>query len=110
MTSETIQITDSFGNSYSLNYKKNEYPSLLELIKDHIITSIGDCKGRAWCGTCAVRLLKGNPQIDIETPEMQKLQEIKINNWTELRLACQIPLNSSLHKNHWEIIDSRKHM
>lgn len=109
MTRQNIRITDPEGNSVLLHYRPNEYPTLLALISDNLPVNIGDCKGRAWCGTCAVRKLEGKPLKNAENHENQKLQEIQLDT-RELRLACQIIPNHQLHESHWEIVDSRKYM
>lgn len=68
----------------------------MEFISDTVFEEWGDCKGRAWCGTCMIKVnLKLKTAIDQE--EKSKLLEL-VTTIDNERLACQIPLNKDLHK------------
>ena len=100
-----LTIIDEFNQSHSLKYIENEHPSLMELLRDRIVTDIGDCRGRVWCNTCAVRLLnvKVN-EVEIEEDERALLNSLIVNN---IRLSCQLLLDKTLNGTTWEILDSR---
>jgi 2Fe-2S ferredoxin len=40
-------------------FKINEYHSLMELLFDKYLEDWGDCKGKAWCGTCHIQIIEG---------------------------------------------------
>ncbi|PCJ01107.1 MAG: hypothetical protein COB15_01345 [Flavobacteriales bacterium] len=101
----SVIIIDSFGEIYELKYSPNEYYSLMELIINTIVEDMGDCKGRSWCGTCMVKLVKGIYSSAILTEE-----QLKLNEFSELeyeRLSCQIPLTKELNNTTWKVLDSR---
>lgn len=95
---ENFSLTyyDEFGHKCNAQFTVNEYHSLMELLFDKYIEEWGDCKGRAWCGTCHIEILEDNLTEKIDEDEKQTLA--KINNTTDRsRLACQIPLNTELN-------------
>ena len=101
----SINIIDSLGEQHQFHYKHNEYHNLMELIINNTVEDIGDCKGRAWCGTCIIKLVKGNYSNSIGKEEQFKLSEF-IGLDSE-RLSCQILLTKELHNTTWKILDSR---
>jgi 2Fe-2S ferredoxin len=105
-----VEILDVNGNPFFIPFSENEYPSLLEMITNTMTTEIGDCKGRAWCGTCALRLLEGTPDMSINPEESIKLNEISIHDRKGLRLACQVNLEPSIHQSRWQILESRNYL
>lgn len=74
----------------------NDYHSLMELLFDKYMEEWGDCKGRAWCGTCHIKILKGTLAEKIDEDEKQTLSKINGTTYSS-RLACQIPLNIELN-------------
>lgn len=100
-----IYIND-FGEECKANFNVNEYHSLMELLFDKYLEDWGECKGRAWCGTCHIQILKGNVSEEMEEDERNTLS--KIGNATKnSRLACQIPVNSDLDNIVFEIMEVR---
>lgn len=86
---------DEFGKEHHADFKTNEYHNLMELLFDKYIEEWGECKGRAWCGTCHIKIIKGRISERMNIDEKQTLS--KIEDVTEnSRLACQIPLNGEL--------------
>lgn len=98
MATENLNLTyyDEFGQQCHAHFTVNEYHNLMELLFDKYVEEWGDCKGRAWCGTCHIEILGGNLTEKIDEDEKQTL--LKINGTTgRSRLACQIPLNAELN-------------
>lgn len=95
---ENISFTyyDELGERCQAHFVINEYHSLMELLFDKYLEGWGDCKGRAWCGTCHIKILKGMLSEKIDEDEKQTLSKIKGSTHCS-RLACQIPLNIELN-------------
>ncbi|NKI27047.1 2Fe-2S iron-sulfur cluster binding domain-containing protein [Arenibacter sp. 6A1] len=100
-----FQLTyyNEFAERCVANFSTNEYHSLMELLFDKYLEEWGDCKGRAWCGTCHIQLIDGCLPISIDDQERHTLS--KMDDTTETsRLACQIPLNIELNNIFFKII------
>ena len=90
-----VNIIDINNKIHTLEYKRLEYPSLMELIINSYYTEIGECKGRGLCGTCIVEIIKGFD--DQKIMELEK-HTLKVNNATKNnRLACQISLDNKIN-------------
>jgi len=99
----TFTYIDEFGDTNSATFKPNEYHSLMELLFDKYLQEWGDCKGRAWCGTCHIQILNGSLNSKMEHDE--KLTLSKLDDASpQSRLACQIPVNAELHNLVFKII------
>ena len=48
----SLTYIDEFGETCQADFNNHEYHSLMELLFDKYLQDWGDCKGRAWCGTC----------------------------------------------------------
>ncbi|NIJ44693.1 2Fe-2S ferredoxin [Wenyingzhuangia heitensis] len=85
---------DSVGTKHKLPFKVYSYRNVMELIAAEGLEDFGDCMGRAWCGTCAVKVVSGN-LVDDKTKE-EKL--CLVSNFLEAtkRLTCQISLTKEL--------------
>ncbi len=96
--------TDSLKETHKISFRNWEYPSLMLLIFDNGLEDWGDCKGRAWCGTCHIKIQKGvlKEPIDREERHTLALQE---NVTMNSRLACQIPITESIHQAHFCFVD-----
>ncbi len=98
MNAEKYSLTyfTEYGDQCTAQFKINEYHSLMELLFDKYIEEWGDCKGRAWCGTCHIQIIEGSISEKIGVDEKNTLS--KIGDATEnSRLACQLPVNAELH-------------
>ncbi|MCM4151684.1 hypothetical protein DHD05_08785 [Arenibacter sp. N53] len=94
---------DEFGDSNSAEFRLNEYHSLMDLLFDKYLQEWGDCKGRAWCGTCHIQILKGTLSAKMQSDEKHTLS--KLDGVTvQSRLACQIPVNADLHNIVFKVI------
>jgi len=88
--------TDSIKSVHRLDFQSHSYPNLMELIRDNSYEDWGDCRGRAWCGTCHIKISDSNKIISIDEEERNKL--LQLSNQTDYsRLACQIPLDKNIH-------------
>lgn len=97
MSKEYYHLTfiDDLGKQYKAEFKTNEYHNLMELLFDKYLQDWGECKGRAWCGTCHIKIIKGQLSTEIDREEKYTLS-ILDNATQSSRLACQIPLNQEL--------------
>ncbi|MCM4167262.1 Dicamba O-demethylase, ferredoxin component [Arenibacter antarcticus] len=104
----TLTYFDEFGDKCTADFKTHEYHSLMELLFDKYLEEWGDCKGRAWCGTCHIQILEGVINEKMEDEERHTLS--KINGATkESRLACQIPLNARLNNVVFKIVSENQY-
>ncbi len=98
MTSEIYSFTyiNEFDEESKIDFKLNEYHTLMELLFDKCMEDVGDCKGRAWCGTCHIQILEGSISDKMHIDEkatLSKSEDVADNS----RLACQIPVNAELN-------------
>ncbi|WP_066224651.1 2Fe-2S iron-sulfur cluster-binding protein [Formosa haliotis] len=111
MKSITFTLIDSIGETHYIETKPNSYESLMALIVNELYETIGDCKGRAWCGTCIVRQVKGHIiEAPLSLDEQKLLNQYPNPEHSPIRLSCQILINSDLEQTCWEIVDSRLSM
>lgn len=106
MVHENYSLTyfNEFGESRNAHFKTNEYHNLMELLFDKYVEDWGDCKGRAWCGTCHIQIIQGQISENVDAVEKHTLS--KIGNVSESsRLACQIPINGELNGLVFRIMD-----
>jgi len=84
---------DSLESVHMISCEMRSYNSVMELIADRGVEDWGDCKGRAWCGTCHVQI-----DVDdvIDCDERYRLDQLS-NISNQSRLACQIPLEESVN-------------
>ncbi|MCK0189823.1 2Fe-2S iron-sulfur cluster-binding protein [Arenibacter sp. F20364] len=99
----TFTYIDEFGDTNTANCRPNEYHSLMELLFDKYLQEWGDCKGRAWCGTCHIQIMEGHSNTKILEDEGHTLSKLSGSNACS-RLACQIPVNAELHQMAFRII------
>lgn len=96
MENYSLTYLDEFGDKCTAHFKTNEYHSLMELLFDKYLEEWGECKGRAWCGTCHIQIIEGGISEKMGVDEKNTLS--KIGDATESsRLACQIQVNAELH-------------
>ncbi|WP_051209868.1 2Fe-2S iron-sulfur cluster-binding protein [Gelidibacter mesophilus] len=98
MASKTYCFTyiNEFNETCKAEFKHNEYHNLMELLFDRYMEDVGDCKGRAWCGTCHIQILDGSLSEKMDADEKETLSKSEAVTQNS-RLACQIPVNAELH-------------
>jgi len=85
----------SEGEEQLISTCKNEYRSLMVLIKDKLYPDgFGECGGLGRCATCIVRLEK--EITGMERNESTTLSKQGIAN-PYIRLSCQLLVDASLH-------------
>ena len=96
-------FNDSIGQRHKIEYVANSYNNVMELILDMGLEDWGDCKGRAWCGTCHLITVKGEVFSKMDGEEKHRLDQLS-NRKQKSRLACQIALDRHLHEMEFEFI------
>jgi len=95
-TNYHFYYTDSIGKKWTIEYTLHEYLNVMVLIFDRGYEDWGDCKGRAWGGTCHIFIVEFLKE-QMELVEKHTLGHLP-NRTKNSRLACQIPLDKALHK------------
>lgn len=99
----TLTYYDEFGDLCTASFYNHEYHSLMELLFDKYMEEWGDCKGRAWCGTCHIQIMEGEITVPMDEDEKKTLSKLDGTN-SRSRLACQIPLTEQLNNIVFKII------
>lgn len=106
----SFSIIDTSGQKHFVEIKSHAHRSLMEFIVDELLEEIGDCKGRAWCGTCIVKQVAGADKGEIDLEESYLLEKYPNLNKDHIRLSCQLEITTELEGTCWEIVDSRLSM
>ena len=99
----TVKIINEFDEEKIIEYNINEYNSLMEMIFDVLHEEIGECKGKAWCGTCHVFPLEGDIEAPAESDEITTLSKL-YNTTPKSRLACQINADHKINGMTFKIL------
>lgn len=91
----SLHYFNEFGEEHYVEFRPYEYYSLMELLFDKYIEEWGDCKGKAWCGTCHIQIIEGCISEKMDSDEEDTLSKLA-NVTRKSRLACQIPVTSNL--------------
>jgi 2Fe-2S ferredoxin len=103
----SLMYYNEYGEECYATFGTNEHHSLMELLFDKYIEDWGDCKGRAWCVTCHIQIIKGSVLEKMGGDEKQTL--FKIGNSTrQSRLAWRIPVTSQLDGIIFEILKANE--
>lgn len=94
-----VTIIDTLNDSHVVNFKRFEYPNLMELIIDNTYDDIGDCKGRAMCKTCFVEPLS-HDRVGIEA-----IHFINSPETLDYLFACQIIVDKHINNYTFRILD-----
>lgn len=89
-------FTDSIGERHQLDFQPHSHPNLMEFIRDQGYEDWGDCRGRAWCATCHIKIVATinlQPKDNEEKKRLNQLSHLQIDS----RLACQIHLDKNIH-------------
>jgi 2Fe-2S ferredoxin len=95
------------GDEYILQVHKNEYRSLMVLLKDKISPDdFGQCGGMGRCGTCLVRIFKpaGDSLLSFRN-EQVTLKKMGISD-PGIRLSCNIQADDDLRNVIVELLDN----
>lgn len=92
----SLTYYDEFGDLCTATFSNNEYHNVMELLFDKYMEEWGDCKGRAWCGTCHIQIMEGEISTAMHEEEKNTLSKLDNSN-AQSRLACQIPVNAQLN-------------
>ncbi|MCL5128018.1 hypothetical protein [Algibacter sp. L4_22] len=95
-----VTIIDTIGESHAINFKRFEYPNLMELIIDNTYDDIGDCKGRAMCKTCFVEPIENEIEKDINN-----ISFINTPETMDYLFACQIIVDKNINNHTFRILD-----
>jgi 2Fe-2S ferredoxin len=77
----------------------NEYNNLMELLNETIyVQAFGECQGMGRCCTCIIEIVsKFHFITSVDSNEKSTLKRHKVID-SKYRLACQIMIDSNLHK------------
>jgi len=94
------------GYEHSVNTYRNEYRSLMMLIKDRFYPDgFGECGGMGRCATCMVRLVAAKEISGMDRNELSTLTKHGIIDRC-IRLSCQLLVDTSLHDCTIVILDN----
>ncbi len=88
---------------------EGEFRNLMVLINEKIyVEDFGECKGIGRCGTCLIEA-EGLPveSMKMDRNEKSTLQKCAIQG-KNLRLSCQVMINSALHDAIIKIVEERQ--
>jgi len=97
-----VNIVDSVGEVRKINFKRYEYPNLMELITDNYYEEIGDCGGRGMCRTCFVKLVGNYNLSDDDTLGIHFINEPYT---MEYLFACQIIVDESINEMTFKVLN-----
>jgi 2Fe-2S ferredoxin len=98
-----------FNETITVATYEGEYRNLMVLINEKIyLEDFGECKGIGRCGTCLVEV----NGLDASASVMERNEKATLakcqTGMQNLRLACQIMINSSLHNAIIKIVEERE--
>jgi 2Fe-2S ferredoxin len=88
---------------------EGEFRNLMVLINEKIyVEDFGECKGIGRCGTCLIEV-EGLPVefMKMDRNEKSTLQKCAVKG-KNLRLSCQIMINSALHNATIKVVEERE--
>ena len=98
-----------FDEKIKIETYEGEFRNLMALINEKIyVENFGECKGIGRCGTCLIEAegLSGLASV-MERNEKSTLEKCAVKN-TNLRLSCQIMINSALKNATIKIVEERE--
>ncbi len=91
----SITIINEQNLRTKVEFKSQSYRNLMELIVNETHEDIGDCRGKAWCGTCHIMVVSGEINDEPNSDEQMTLGHLTNTDATS-RLACQIMADHSI--------------
>lgn len=96
------------GNRTEVHTFEGEYRNLMTLINDKIyVEDFGECKGIGRCGTCLVETSGIKGAVIMDRNEKSTLAKCAFQK-ENLRLSCQIMINSALNGSVITIVEERE--
>jgi 2Fe-2S ferredoxin len=92
----TIHVTDTNGESRTLELEENGSTSLMEVLVEENFDVPAICGGMAGCGTCHVGVLEGADQLDPIEDDEEFMLDTLPNLVEGSRLSCQLRLTKQL--------------
>ncbi len=94
------------GDEHPVNTYRNEYRSLMVLIKDRFYPDgFGQCGGMGRCATCMIRVVTAQEISGMNRNESSTLSKQGIIDPC-IRLSCQLLVDESLHDSTIIIFDN----
>ena len=88
---------------------EGEFRNLMVLINEKLyVEDFGECKGIGRCGTCLIKAEGSNMEtMELDRNEKSTLHKCAVKG-ENLRLSCQVMINSALHDATITIIEERE--
>jgi|GEM_PF-739654 len=99
----------SLGERHQIEFEMNSYDNVMQLIWDQGYEEWGDCKGRAWCATCHVKINIGISSTPMDRTEEHRIDQLYNRTGTS-RLSCQLLLNQDIHKLELEYVGDESYI
>ncbi len=94
------------GEKYSVSTFRNEYRSLMELIRDKVYPDgFGECGGMGKCATCQVQFENAHIIAGLDRNESSTLLKQGITDQS-IRLSCQLLIDTALNNVTVSVLDS----
>ena len=100
-----VTVIDTNEDRYQIDYKRWEYPNLMELITNTYYSEIGACRGRALCGTCIVKVIDRKDLKEVNSKQEKYTLIVNNSNEKEHRLSCQIVLDEQINGAVFRVMD-----
>ena len=102
----TLQCLDE---EITVTTYEGEFRNLMTLINEKIyVEDFGECKGIGRCGTCLVEVDGlGSEALEMDRNEKSTLAKCAVQK-PNLRLSCQIMINSALQNSVIKIVEERE--
>ena len=101
----SVVIINTRNEVQTIGFDELDYNSLMEMIFHELNEEIGDCKGRAWCGTCHVEALNIEAQLEPIEGEEEKTLSGLIRRTPSSRLSCQLAVDRRLNGMTFKMIE-----
>lgn len=98
-----------FDETIAVKTYEGEFRNLMVLINEKLyVEDFGECKGIGRCGTCLIEVEGLNIEsMELDRNEKSTLQKCAVKG-KNLRLSCQVMINSALHDSTITIIEERE--
>lgn len=106
---DIIFTLKNFDDEIKVATYEGEFRNLMVLINEKIyVEDFGECKGIGRCGTCLVKVEGINELTSpMDRNEKRTLEKCAVK-FSNLRLSCQIMINSALHHSVITVVEDRQ--